>query len=151
MEHYAMLLTKPWKTYLHYLLIEKRKCFFYILEMISVSVSMQVTILRLQIYFSIIVWIGENLSAMSKLFLNHTQLPIAVNNWLKVSPSNLERYMLTQANNCITYLKDVESFVSNNQQVATLQEVQLNSVNTWHVNKSFCKKMYLLFCKYEPD
>lgn len=55
MEHYAMLLTKQWKTYLHYLLIEKRKCFFYILEMISVSVSMQVTILHLQIYFSIIV------------------------------------------------------------------------------------------------
>lgn len=55
MEHYAMLLTKQWETYLHYLLIEKRKCFFYILEMISVSVSMQVTILHLQIYFSIIV------------------------------------------------------------------------------------------------
>lgn len=121
--------------------------------MISVSVSMWVTILLLQIYFSIIVRIGEKLSAMCKLFLNQTQLPIAVNNWLKVSPSNWERHMLTQDNNCIMYLKDVQSFLSNNQQVATLQEVQSNSVNTFQVKSQvFLKKMYLFFfCKYEPD
>lgn len=121
---------------------KKKMLFLHTWNDLSLCQHVGDTILLLQIYFSIIVWIGEKLSAMCKLFLNHTQLPIAANNWLKVSPSNLKRHMLTQANNCITYLKDVQSFVSNNQQVATLQEVQLNSVGKWSL---FEKKMYLFW------